>query len=117
MSELLEADLLDALVDAVCEEYTSSKEVVTRRGGFFLGTKENGFWKKVLARLLESNVSEVRRQAGTLTPKQAQDKWHNIYNNFKYHNSELNRTGAPEYEEYRNMVAQQPNARKIAIYK
>ena len=49
MSELLEADLLDAVVDAVCEEYTSSKEVVTRRGGSFLGTKENGFWKKVLA--------------------------------------------------------------------
>ena len=49
MSELLEADLLDAVVDAVCEEYTSSKEVLTGHGGFFLGTKENGFWKKVLA--------------------------------------------------------------------
>ena len=33
MSELLEADLLDAVVDAVCKEYASSKEVVTRRGG------------------------------------------------------------------------------------
>ena len=38
MSELLEADLLDAVVDAVCEEYTSSKEVVIRHGGSFLGT-------------------------------------------------------------------------------
>ena len=105
MSELLEADLLDAVVDAVCEEYTSSKEVVTRRGGSFLGTKENGFWKKVLTRLLESNIAEVRRQAETLTPKQVQGKWCNIYNNFKYHKSELNRTGAPGYEEYWNMVA------------
>ena len=84
-NELLEADLLDAVVDAVCEEYTSSKEVVTRRGGSFLGTKENGFWKKVLARLLESNVAEVRRKAITLTPNQVQSKWRNIYNNFKYH--------------------------------
>ena len=105
MSEFLEAALLDAVVDAVCEEYTSSKEVVTRRGGSFLGTKENGFWKKVLTRLLESNVVQVQRQAETLKPKQVQGKWHNIYNNFKYHNSDLNRTGAPGYEEYRNMVA------------
>ena len=75
MSELLESDLLDAVVDAVCEEYTSSKEVVTRRGDSFLGTKENGFWKKVLTRLLESNIMEVRRQAETLTPKQVQGKW------------------------------------------
>ena len=105
MSKLLEADLLDAVVDAVCEEYTSSKEVVTRRGGSFIGTKENGFWKKVLTCLLESNVAEVRRQAETLTPKQVQGKLRNIYNNFKYHNSELNRTGAPGYEEYLNMVA------------
>ena len=43
MSELLEADLLDAVMDAVCEEHTSSKEVVTRRGGSFLGSIENGF--------------------------------------------------------------------------
>ena len=105
MSELLEGDLLDAVVDAVCEEYTSSKELVTRRRGSFLGTKENGFWKKVLARLLESNIIEVQRQSGTLTPKQVQGKWRNIYNNFKYHNSELNRTGAPGYEGYWNMVA------------
>ena len=105
MSESLEADLLDAVVDAVCEEYTFSKEVVTRRGGSFLGTKENGFWKKELTRLLESNATEVWRQAGALTPKQVQGKWRNIYNNFKYHNSELNRTGAPRYEEYWNMVA------------
>ena len=48
MSELLEADLLDAVVDAVCEEYTSSKEVVTRRGGTFFGSKEDGFWKRCL---------------------------------------------------------------------
>ena len=83
MTELLVADLLDAVVDAVCEEYTSSKEVVTRCGGSFLGTKEDGFWKKVLTCLLESNVAEVRRQAETLTPKQVQGKWRNIYNNFK----------------------------------
>ena len=88
------------MVDAVCEEYISAKEIVTRRGGSFLGTKENGFWKKVLARLAESNVSEVRKQAGGLTAKQVQGKWRNIYNNFKYHNSELSRTGAPGYEEY-----------------
>ena len=98
MSELLEAYLLDAVVDAVCEEYTSSKEVVKRRGSSFLGTKENGFWKKVLACLLESNVAEVWRQAGTLTPKQVQGKWHNIYNNFKHRNSELKHTGVPGYE-------------------
>ena len=105
MSELLQADLLDAVVDAVCKEHTSSKQIVTRPGGSFLGTKENGFWKKVVTRLLESNIVEVRRQAETLTPKQVQGKWHNIYNNFKYHNSELNCTGAPGYEEYWNMVA------------
>ena len=105
MSELLEADLLDAVVDAVCEEYTSSKEVVTRRGGSFLGTKENGFWRKVLACLLESNIAEVQRQAGTLTAKQVQGMWRYIYNNFKCHHAELNRTGAPGYEEYWNMVA------------
>ena len=74
MSELLEVDLLDAVVDAVCEEYTSFKEVVARHVGCFLGTKENGFWKKVLARLLESNIMEMQLQAETLTPKQVQGK-------------------------------------------
>ena len=76
MSELLKVDLLDALVDAVCEEHTSSKEVVTRCGGSFLGTKENRFWKKALACLLESNVVEVQRQAGTLTPSSGQVAQH-----------------------------------------
>ena len=61
MSELFEADLLDTVVNAVCEEYIFTKEVVTRRGGSFLGSKENGFWKRVLDCLLESNLAEVWR--------------------------------------------------------
>ena len=48
MNELLEADLLDAVVAAVCEEYTSSKEVVTRRADSFLVLKRVSFGKRCL---------------------------------------------------------------------
>ena len=50
-------------------EYVLQKDDKVSRGGAFCGTKEPGFWGKVLERLLAHEVDAVKAIAGRLNSK------------------------------------------------